>query len=170
VKLPPSGKITTAFASSSPRASSPTSADVVFVAHTGLEHLSTVRDLYRGLPMDTHVLMRWDFFEAKDVPRDRQEQADWLFERWAAMDRWSPSAATATDQRYVTGPVAVASRREPDEGAGSAGRNPADTPAAAPSPALAVAPASPSPRPRMFHASCQGPQSTTAPPSGVQWM
>jgi 1-acyl-sn-glycerol-3-phosphate acyltransferase len=63
-------------------------ADVVFVAHTGLEHLSTVRDLWRGLPMDADVLMRWDFHAAADVPRGRDAQAQWLFERWAEMDAW----------------------------------------------------------------------------------
>ena len=63
-------------------------ADVVLVAHTGLEHLSTVRDLWRGLPMDAEVRMRWDFVPAAEVPRDREEQAAWLFARWAEMDRW----------------------------------------------------------------------------------
>jgi len=63
-------------------------ADVVFVAHTGLEHLSTPRDLWRGLPMDSSVLMRWDFVDAADVPRDPAAQRDWLFERWAEIDRW----------------------------------------------------------------------------------
>jgi 1-acyl-sn-glycerol-3-phosphate acyltransferase len=63
-------------------------ADVVFVAHTGLEHLSTVRDLWRGLPMDADVLMRWDFVPAAEVPRGREAQSEWLFERWAEMDRW----------------------------------------------------------------------------------
>jgi hypothetical protein len=63
-------------------------ADVVFVAHTGLEHLSTVRDLWRGLPMDADVVKRWDFVAAADVPRGREAQAQWLFERWAEMDRW----------------------------------------------------------------------------------
>ena len=63
-------------------------ADVVFVAHTGLEHLSTVGDLWRGLPMDSEVLMRWDFVPADEVPRGREEQGQWLFDRWAEMDRW----------------------------------------------------------------------------------
>jgi 1-acyl-sn-glycerol-3-phosphate acyltransferase len=63
-------------------------ADVVLVAHTGLEHLSTAGDLWRGLPMDADVLMRWDFVPAGQVPRDREEQADWLFARWAEMDTW----------------------------------------------------------------------------------
>jgi 1-acyl-sn-glycerol-3-phosphate acyltransferase len=33
-------------------------ADVVLVAHTGLEHLSTVRDLWRSLPMDKTLYLR----------------------------------------------------------------------------------------------------------------
>jgi hypothetical protein len=60
----------------------------VFVAHTGLEHLSTLRDLWRGLPMDADVRMRWDFVPAAEVPRGREAQAGWLFERWAEMDQW----------------------------------------------------------------------------------
>ena len=44
-------------------------ADVVFVAHTGLEHLSTVRDLWRGLPMDKTLHLRWWFVPAAEVPR-----------------------------------------------------------------------------------------------------
>lgn len=63
-------------------------ADVVFVAHTGLEHLSTVRDLWSGLPMDSAVLMRWDFVSAADVPRGPETQTAWLFARWAEMDAW----------------------------------------------------------------------------------
>ena len=44
-------------------------ADVVFVAHTGLEHLSTLRDLWRSLPMDKTLHLRWWFVPAADVPR-----------------------------------------------------------------------------------------------------
>jgi 1-acyl-sn-glycerol-3-phosphate acyltransferase len=64
------------------------SADVVFVAHTGLEHLSTARDVWRGLPMDSEVLMRWEFVPADEVPRDPDRQAEWLYERWSEIDRW----------------------------------------------------------------------------------
>ena len=63
-------------------------ADVVFVAHTGLEHLSAPGDLWRGLPMDSSVVMRWDFVPAAEVPRDRDAQKAWLFEHWAVMDDW----------------------------------------------------------------------------------
>lgn len=63
-------------------------ADVVFVGHTGLEHLSTPGDLWRGVPMDSDVLTRWDFVAAADVPQGREAQQGWLFERWAEIDAW----------------------------------------------------------------------------------
>lgn len=63
-------------------------ADVVFVAHTGLEHLSTVADLWDGLPMDSTVRLRWWFVPAGEVPRDRREQEAWLYDRWAEIDAW----------------------------------------------------------------------------------
>jgi 1-acyl-sn-glycerol-3-phosphate acyltransferase len=63
-------------------------ADVVFVAHTGLEHLSTAADLWDGLPMDSTVRLRWWFVPAAEVPREPEAQEDWLYERWAELDRW----------------------------------------------------------------------------------
>jgi 1-acyl-sn-glycerol-3-phosphate acyltransferase len=63
-------------------------ADVVFVAHTGLEHLSTPADVWDGLPMDTTVRLRWWFVPAADVPRDTEAQERWLYARWAEIDDW----------------------------------------------------------------------------------
>ncbi|TYP88954.1 lysophospholipid acyltransferase family protein [Blastococcus xanthinilyticus] len=63
-------------------------ADVVFVAHTGLEHLSTVRDVWRALPMDKTLHLRWWFVPAAEVPRGEAEQTDWLYGWWATIDDW----------------------------------------------------------------------------------
>ena len=63
-------------------------ADVVFVAHTGLEHLDTVRDLWRYLPMDKTLHLRWWFVPAADVPRDEAGQIDWLYRWWETIDSW----------------------------------------------------------------------------------
>lgn len=63
-------------------------ADVVLVAHTGLEHLSTLADLWDGLPMDSTVRMRWWFVPAAEVPRDPADLERWLYDRWAEVDRW----------------------------------------------------------------------------------
>ena len=62
-------------------------ADVVLVAHTGLEHLSTAADLWDGLPMDSTVRMRWWFVPASEVPRGPEVER-WLYERWAELDDW----------------------------------------------------------------------------------
>ena len=68
-------------------------ADVLFVAHTGLEHFSTVRDIWAGLPMDTTVRLRWDFVPASEVPRDPDDQVDWLYARWSDLDAWITAQA-----------------------------------------------------------------------------
>jgi 1-acyl-sn-glycerol-3-phosphate acyltransferase len=66
-------------------------ADVVFVAHTGLEHLSTVRDLWRGLPMDKTLYLRWWFVPADEVPRGEAAQTEWLYGWWETIDGWITS-------------------------------------------------------------------------------
>jgi hypothetical protein len=66
-------------------------ADVVLVAHAGLEGLSTLADLWDGLPMDGAVRLCWWFVPASDVPRGAAEQEDWLYDHWARLDRWVAS-------------------------------------------------------------------------------
>lgn len=63
-------------------------ADVVLVAHTGLEHLDGLRSIWRGLPLDTTLLLRWWFVAATELPRDPDAQTDWLDARWAELDEW----------------------------------------------------------------------------------
>lgn len=63
-------------------------ADVVFVAHTGVEHMTTVLDVWRELPMDREIQMRWWIVPAQEVPRGEEERIDWLFAWWARIDDW----------------------------------------------------------------------------------
>ena len=63
-------------------------ADVVFVAHTGVEHMTTVLDVWRELPMDREIQMRWWIVPADEVPHDREARIDWLFAWWATIDDW----------------------------------------------------------------------------------
>ena len=63
-------------------------ADVVFVAHTGLDHLMTLGDVWRDLPQDKVLRLRWSFVPAAEVPREQQAQVDWLYRWWADMDAW----------------------------------------------------------------------------------
>jgi 1-acyl-sn-glycerol-3-phosphate acyltransferase len=63
-------------------------ARVIWVAHTGVDRLLTVADVWRELPLDTTITMRWWLVDAADVPEGRDERVEWLFEWWARIDEW----------------------------------------------------------------------------------
>ncbi|HSR24293.1 MAG TPA: 1-acyl-sn-glycerol-3-phosphate acyltransferase [Candidatus Eisenbacteria bacterium] len=63
-------------------------ADVVLVAHTGVEHMTTVLDVWRELPMDREIEMRWWIVPAAEVPEGRDARIDWLYAWWATIDDW----------------------------------------------------------------------------------
>ena len=71
-------------------------ADVLLVAHEGLEDLSSLADLWRGLPMDDVVEARWWLLPSADLPRDRpvDDQVDWLFDWWGRLDAWVTAERT----------------------------------------------------------------------------
>lgn len=68
-------------------AAAPT-ADVIFVAHTGLEDLSTVGDIWRNLPMEQVLKARWWRVPAAEVPKGHEEQVRWLYDWWGRIDAW----------------------------------------------------------------------------------
>jgi 1-acyl-sn-glycerol-3-phosphate acyltransferase len=63
-------------------------AGVIWVAHAGLDRLVTVRDIWRELPMDQRVTMRWWSVPAGEVPVGRQQRIEWLYDWWARVDAW----------------------------------------------------------------------------------
>jgi Acyltransferase len=65
-------------------------ADVIFVAHAGLDQLVSAGDVWRSLPLDQVVHATWWRVPAGEVPRseDRQAQVRWLYEWWERIDRW----------------------------------------------------------------------------------
>ncbi len=68
-------------------------ADVVVVAHTGLELFDSPGDIWRGIPFGPTegLLVRTTTYPAGDVPRDPDEVATWLDERWTEVDAWVES-------------------------------------------------------------------------------
>jgi 1-acyl-sn-glycerol-3-phosphate acyltransferase len=78
-------------------------ADVIFVAHTGLEHVVTVGDVWRALPMEQVLKARWWRVPAAEVPRDHDAQVAWLYDWWARIDAWisehRPTALPRTDRQ-----------------------------------------------------------------------
>ncbi|HEX6499439.1 MAG TPA: 1-acyl-sn-glycerol-3-phosphate acyltransferase [Micromonosporaceae bacterium] len=63
-------------------------ADVVLVAHTGLDHLLTVGDVWREIPTDKTITMRWWREPVGALPAGRQGRIEWLYDWWARIDEW----------------------------------------------------------------------------------
>ncbi len=63
-------------------------ADAVFVAHTGLDTIATIQDLWFAIPTDKVIHLEWSVVEAEVIPRDRAGQEEMLFRAWEAIDEW----------------------------------------------------------------------------------
>jgi 1-acyl-sn-glycerol-3-phosphate acyltransferase len=106
-------------------------ADVVFVAHTGLEHVITIGDVWRALPMEQVLKARWWRVPAAEIPEGHEAQADWLYEWWARIDLWirdnRPSALPRGDRQ-----VGVAVQPATASPAAGTASPPAEPPKASP--------------------------------------
>jgi 1-acyl-sn-glycerol-3-phosphate acyltransferase len=101
-----------------------TAADVVFVAHTGLDRLVSVRDVWRSLLGDMEVRARWWRVPAANVPRSASHdtQVSWLYDWWQRIDAWiteehaaprgtgpavtTPDGGPAVDEPVIAAPAA----------------------------------------------------------------
>src|SRR4051794_5992936 len=63
-------------------------ADVVMCEHTGLEGFATVGDVWSGSLVGSTIRVRLRRFARDEIPDGPTEQAAWLFDRWAEVDRW----------------------------------------------------------------------------------
>jgi 1-acyl-sn-glycerol-3-phosphate acyltransferase len=63
-------------------------ADVYLVAHTGLDRIRTITDVWRELPTDKTIVMRFWKVPRADIPSDREERHDWLMREWEEIDDW----------------------------------------------------------------------------------
>ena len=61
---------------------------VIFVAHTGLDKMITVADVWRELPMDKRLIMRFWSVDPEDIPAGEDERVTWLYDWWARIDAW----------------------------------------------------------------------------------
>ncbi len=60
----------------------------VIVSHTGLDQLDSLGDIWRELPLDKTLHLRWRITPASQIPQDADGLSDWLFTQWEEMDRW----------------------------------------------------------------------------------
>jgi 1-acyl-sn-glycerol-3-phosphate acyltransferase len=63
-------------------------ADVVFVAHTGLEFMNSLVATWRILPLEGPILARYWRISPREIPVEREAQVDWLFAWWGQVDEW----------------------------------------------------------------------------------
>jgi 1-acyl-sn-glycerol-3-phosphate acyltransferase len=65
-------------------------ADVIFVAHAGLDRLVSVADVWRCLPVNQLVRAQWWRVPADEVPHTpgREAQEKWLYDWWQRIDDW----------------------------------------------------------------------------------
>jgi 1-acyl-sn-glycerol-3-phosphate acyltransferase len=63
-------------------------ASVVFVAHTGLDHMESVAEVWRSVPLTTPVEATWWTIPASRIPVDREARLRWLQDNWAEVDAW----------------------------------------------------------------------------------
>jgi 1-acyl-sn-glycerol-3-phosphate acyltransferase len=63
-------------------------ADVVVMAHRGLDGFARVADIWRGAMVRTHVEVQFWRVARADIPTGRSERAEWLFDLWSRIDRW----------------------------------------------------------------------------------
>jgi Acyltransferase len=84
-------------------------ADVVFVAHTGLDRLVSVGDVWHSMLADMTVQARWWRVPAADVPRaaDHETQVAWLYDWWERLDAWisQTSGDAVSEQRPTATPA-----------------------------------------------------------------
>ena len=63
---------------------------MVFVAHTGLDRLETVADVWRAVPLTRPLQVAWWSVPLTEVPApaDETARAAWLAEHWKRIDSW----------------------------------------------------------------------------------
>lgn len=65
-----------------------TDADIVFLAHRGLEGFATVADIWSGGLVGSNVALTFWRVPRSRVPVGDGERSAWLFEMWAEVDAW----------------------------------------------------------------------------------
>jgi 1-acyl-sn-glycerol-3-phosphate acyltransferase len=83
-------------------------AGVIFVGHTGLDRMATVGDVWRELPMDKQLTMRFWSVPPEDVPAGRDARVEWLYDWWSRIDRW------IEENRAMDAPARPGRRRSAD--------------------------------------------------------
>ena len=72
----------------------PPGATAVFVAHTGLDRLESVRDVWQAIPLDEPLELAWWTTPIEQVPTDADDRETWLAAHWTRIDEWIDRRST----------------------------------------------------------------------------
>jgi len=99
-------------------------ADVIFVAHAGLDNIISLGDVWARFPINQVIKARWWRVPHDEVPRtaSHEAQLQWLYAWWERIDQW------ITENRPADSPAPIPAPA-PASAAGSA-PGPGDEPAA----------------------------------------
>ncbi len=73
-------------------------ADVIFVAHSGLDSIITVGDVWSRFPINQAIKARWWRVPHDQVPRSvpHEAQVKWLYDWWQLIDAWITAQSAYT--------------------------------------------------------------------------
>jgi hypothetical protein len=71
-------------------------ADLVIVAHTGLDHLDSAAAVWKGIPLRGPLRVTWWRIPAGEVPPGRDARTEWLNAQWARVDDWIAGYAASS--------------------------------------------------------------------------
>ena len=97
-------------------------ADVIFVAHAGLDNIISVGDVWRNFPIDQVIRAKWWRVPVDQVPRSvgHEAQVQWLYDWWERIDSWisenRPQGALVLESEAVVPGPEAAVLPGPDEG------------------------------------------------------
>ncbi|MGW5351432.1 hypothetical protein ACWERV_13080 [Streptomyces sp. NPDC004031] len=63
-------------------------ADAIFVAHSGLDVIDSVRSVWNGIPLHQPVRAHWWRVSSGDIPRTPEARSEWLLTQWTRVDAW----------------------------------------------------------------------------------
>lgn len=72
-----------------------TNADVLIVAHTGLDGFSHFADLVHGALVGRVVNIQFRRFTHTALPQERRARIEWLYDRWDEVDHWVADAESS---------------------------------------------------------------------------
>ncbi len=71
-------------------------ADVLFVAHVGLDGLTKLHDFLDGSLVGRRIRVRFRRVPAASIPSERSARIEWLDAEWALLDEWVEEALAAS--------------------------------------------------------------------------